>query len=109
MKTVETGNKGEVLVVNFLAERGYKIIAKNWKRKAAEIDIVALKNNTVYFVEVKTRSSNMQGDGFDYVTNNKIRHMQRGAELWVMENRWDGPYELIAASVCGGSIDLLEV
>ena len=107
--SVDTGNIGEDAVAKLLSDQGYLVIARNWKRKISEIDIVATKDNEVYFVEVKTRSTNNQGDGFDYITASKLKHMERAAELWVAENRWAGPYQMVVASVCDGEINILEV
>ena len=53
----ELGAKGESMAVIFLKKKGYQILAINWRWQKAEIDIIAQINNTLVFVEVKTRSS----------------------------------------------------
>ncbi len=111
MKTSSIGNEAEAKVAKYLKKSGFKIIDKNWKTPYAEIDIVALKNSRMYFVEVKYRSTESAGDGFDYITPNKLKHMNRAAESWVTENNWAGECILMAASVLGqdGTIDLREI
>lgn len=110
MQTTDIGNKGEQLATEELIRLGYEIIERNWKTKWAEIDIVARKNNVIYFVEVKYRTSARQGDGLDYITDQKLHHMTRAAELWVSMNNWNGQFELIAISVLGnGKIDIIEI
>lgn len=110
MNTTNTGNRAENLVAEELVRQGYEIIAQNWKTRAAEIDIVAQKSGCIYFVEVKFRRSDSAGDGFDYITPMKLRHMQRAAELWVQQNDWLYEYELLAAAVSGdGSIDIRQI
>ncbi len=49
------GKWGEDVAVNYLLERGFEILARNWRHEHKEIDIIAQKDSTLYFVEVKTR------------------------------------------------------
>lgn len=97
--TTQAGNQAEQAVAEELSRQGYEIIELNWKTPYAEIDIVASKQKTIYFVEVKYRGSKSAGDGFDYITLKKLQHMQRAAEAWVLTNSWNGPYELLGAAV----------
>ena len=111
MQTTAIGNRGEQTATEQLVRDGYRILSRNWKTKFCEIDIIAIKDNVVYFVEVKFRRTNRQGDGFDYITPQKLRHMYRAAELWVVMHGWHGEYALLAASVSGAndSIEILEI
>ncbi len=70
-------------------------------RPHCEIDIVAAKGDTVYFVEVKYRASDHFGGGLDYVAGQKLHHMQRAAETWIASHGWDGEYQLSAVEVGG--------
>lgn len=54
----ETGDVGEQYAVDYLKKRKYKIIARNFRTRFGEIDIIAEKRNCIAFVEVKTRHSN---------------------------------------------------
>ena len=103
MNTTESGQEAEAAVAEQLATEGYKIIELNWKTPYAEIDVVAQKDKVMYFVEVKYRRSLAAGDGFDYITRDKLRHMTRAAESWVNQNNWNGEYELLAAAVIGSA------
>ena len=49
-----TGNEGENRAVQYLLENGYKILFRNWRLNIGEIDIIALKEEALVFVEVKT-------------------------------------------------------
>lgn len=51
------GILGEEVAVNYLIKKGYKIISRNYKKKFAEIDIIALIDKTIVAVEVKTRKN----------------------------------------------------
>ena len=54
MGTKETGQKGEERAAQYLIEKGYEILERNWRTKTGEIDIIAKKAETLVFVEVKT-------------------------------------------------------
>ena len=52
--TKERGNQGEDRACEYLIKNGYKIIERNWRTKGGEIDIIAMKDEVLVFVEVKT-------------------------------------------------------
>ena len=54
MNTKITGNDGENRAVAYLEAKGFEIIERNWRTNRGEIDIIAFKNDTLVFVEVKT-------------------------------------------------------
>ncbi len=53
MKTSETGREGEDKAALYLSQHGYTIIERNFRTRLGEIDIIALQNDTLVFVEVK--------------------------------------------------------
>lgn len=53
MNTKITGNEGEVRAAKYLESNGFEIIDRNWRTKGGEIDIIAVKNDILAFVEVK--------------------------------------------------------
>lgn len=87
---IKTGNKGEELAANFLAERGYEIVARNYRYKHAEIDIIARLKNFLVFVEVKTRSSSAFGEPENFVNNRKAGKIMEGAEQFMIDNQYHG-------------------
>ena len=54
MNTKQIGDNGENRAVEYLISNGFAIIERNWRTKGGEIDIIADKNDTIVFVEVKT-------------------------------------------------------
>src|SRR5690242_10711551 len=74
-----TARLGEDLATKFLENKGYKILERNFRKGYGEIDIVALDNDTLVFIEVKTRSSNKFGTPFEQITPFKIRALERTA------------------------------
>lgn len=95
------GRKGEAAARVYLEMRGYRILETNFRRPRCEIDIVASKDDTVYFVEVKYRRNDDQGGGFEAVTATKVRRMAYAAETWVEEYKWRGPYQLAVVELEG--------
>ena len=54
MTTKDTGKYGEDKAVRYLVRNSYSVIARNWRTRTGEIDIIAFKNDTIVFIEVKT-------------------------------------------------------
>jgi len=80
------GNWGETLAIEYLKERGYFIIARNYRSPFGEIDVVAEKNGFTSFIEVKTRTSGSLGPPEIAVTPRKQEHMFAAAEYYAAEH-----------------------
>lgn len=107
MSSTYTGRKAEAAAAVYLEMRGYKIIEQNFRRPRCEIDIVASKDDTIYFVEVKYRRNDDQGGGFEAITATKLGQMKFAAEIWVQETKWQGPYQLAAIELSGPDFAVL--
>ncbi len=103
------GHDAEKLAAEYLESQGFKIHELNWKTRYCEIDIVAEKAKRMYFVEVKSRKTLLQGSGLDYVTRKKLEQMGFAAEMWVSNHVWTGDYQLAAMSIDAGEISLIEI
>lgn len=79
------GKLGEDAAVNLLKEEGYKIIARNYKSKLGEIDIVAQDRDTFCFIEVKTRQNDSFGAPLESVALRKQRQISKAALLFLKE------------------------
>jgi uncharacterized protein (TIGR00252 family) len=99
MSTTSTGRDAESLVAEYLQAQGYEVRAQNWRTRWCEIDIVATKKDTVYFVEVKYRKSANYGDPFEYINAKKLRQMEFAAKYWLGTNGWKGESTMLAASL----------
>lgn len=73
------GRAGEDRAAQFLAKKGYKILERNYSTRSGEIDLVALHNGEVVFVEVKTRMSDAYGAPELAVNLQKQRRMIKAA------------------------------
>jgi len=83
------GKWGEDTAVEYLAERGYEIVARNARTPYGEIDIVARQGDVTIFVEVKTRTSNKMGLPEESITARKREHMLAAADHYAAEHEID--------------------
>lgn len=81
----ELGKKGENLAIDFLIQNDYKILEKNYRYLKAEVDIIALKNDVLIAVEVKTRASNYFGNPEEFVNPKKIKLLLSAIDNYVIE------------------------
>jgi len=79
------GPHGEKIATRFLRHLGYRIIKRNYRCIAGEIDIVAADRDTLVFVEVKTRSSADATDPETAVNRAKQAQLTRAAKFFVAE------------------------
>jgi putative endonuclease len=77
------GARGETVAAEFLTARGYRIVSRNFRCPQGEIDIVAVDHDTLVFVEVKTRRSDVAADPEVNVHRQKRRRMVRAASAYV--------------------------
>ena len=78
--------RGEDLATQFLKNKGYKIIERNFRKGYGEIDIIAIQGRTLVFVEVKTRTSNQYGSPLEAISYFKLRSLIKTAEFYKMLN-----------------------
>lgn len=84
----ELGQLGEKLAKKFLEEREYQIICQNFRSRQGEIDIIAKdKDNTIVFVEVKTRTTVEFGNPAEAVNETKVEHILKTAKYYLYSNR----------------------
>ena len=81
------GRAGECRAVWFYRLRGYRIVARNVRLPAGEIDLVARRGRTLVIVEVKTRQSLAAGEGHDAVHREKRLRLIRLADQYVASTR----------------------
>jgi len=76
------GNKAEDFAVSFITSKGYKVLVRNFHSRFGEIDIIAVDNDTLVFVEVKARWSNKFGTPEEAVTQGKLWKIQKTGEYY---------------------------
>lgn len=75
---------GEQLSANYLREKGYLILDRNYRSRLGELDIVAKKDNLIIFVEVKTRTSDMFGCPSEAVNYKKQQTIYKLSQQYIM-------------------------
>lgn len=73
------GSRGEDIAMQWLRDKGYYIVERNWRTGHYEIDIIAEHLDTIHFVEVKTRRKGGWQSAYDSIDEQKIRTLRRGA------------------------------
>ena len=97
------GTTGEVIAADYLQKEGFRILAKNFRYKKAEIDLIAQKDKLLIFVEIKTRSSDKFGFPEEFVSNRKIELFLMAAEEFILQKDWmhDIRFDIISISASG--------
>lgn len=78
---------GEDIATNYLKKKGYKIIERNFRKGYGEIDIIAVKDKILVFVEVKTRTSDKFGTPAEAITYGKLKSIIKTAEFYKLSNQ----------------------
>jgi putative endonuclease len=95
------GKEGEEAACRYLLSHDYTIRHRNWRSGHKELDIVALKEDTLVIVEVKTRSTTYFGDPEEAVDWAKIRHIVQSADAYVRQFAIDLPVRFDVMEVTG--------
>ena len=85
----ELGKLGEQKAAEYLISKGYQILEQNWSYNHKEIDLIALKNDTLIITEIKTRSNENWEHPQEAITNKKIRFLVDATEAYIMTNDID--------------------
>ena len=73
--TKQLGDRGEQVVVDYLEAYGHEVVARNYKTKLFEVDIISRKAQVLYFTEVKYRSDHDFGEALDFIDKKKQQKM----------------------------------
>ncbi len=83
-RTHNLGKQGEELVAELLQKRGWQIMARNWRRPGAELDLIARRGEQILFVEVKTRRSlKARNDMAQILPWRKLQILRRSTNIFL--------------------------
>lgn len=80
------GKLGEKITEEYLLNKGYTVLARNWRCEYGEVDLVMLKDKALVFVEVKTRKGTSMGWPEESVTIMKQEHLIQTSEAFIDEH-----------------------
>lgn len=81
----QTGRQGEEIAAKYLTDKGYKILQRNWYCSTGELDIVAENDDTLIFVEVRTRRGDRFGTAEESITPVKQARLVELAQTYLQE------------------------
>jgi putative endonuclease len=86
------GAGGEKSAAQFLVDQGYEILEYNYRVSGSEVDLIAFKDHTLCFVEVKTRGTDDYGLPEEFVDRRKIRKIMRAAKIFSADQKFQDCY-----------------
>ncbi|MDR2336793.1 MAG: ribonuclease HII [Candidatus Nomurabacteria bacterium] len=105
--TTKIGNQAENMVAKMLEDLGHEILARNFKTKLVEIDIISKHGEKYFFTEVKYRKTTERGDGLSAITNDKLHKMQIGVTVFAKLHKIPNFNPILAvASVTGDNYQI---
>jgi putative endonuclease len=98
---MQTGADGEKVAAEYLIEKGYEIMERNYRYGRAEVDLIVKKGKWLVFVEVKTRSNHNFGFPEEFVDREKEENIFMAAEEYMYRVDWQGNVRYDIVSVLG--------
>ena len=99
-ETSRAGNRGEAAVARYLRQRGYTLLASQWRCRFGELDLVARdRQGTLCFVEVKLRGSGAIALPREFVDSRKQQRLRSAAEMYLSQQELDAPARFDVAEV----------
>jgi len=84
--TKDLGIRGEAMALKKIMSLGYKILVQNFRCKLGEIDLIAIDQDTLVFIEVRSKSNGKYGLPQETVNTKKQRKLRQVAEFYLMKN-----------------------
>ncbi|HMO60691.1 MAG TPA: YraN family protein [Ferruginibacter sp.] len=100
-KHIHTGKLGEQLAAAYFLQQGFQILEQNWRHGHWEVDIIACKNDILYFIEVKARRSQKYGLPEESVSRKKMENLALAAEQYLYQHpQWKRiQFDILAISL----------
>lgn len=94
----DIGKAGEHLARTFLESKGYHILESNWRYRRAELDLIAKDAETLVFIEVKTRSTDLFGQPTESISDRKKRLLADAASAYMehIGHEWAIRFDVIS-------------
>ena len=89
MTSKERGSLGEKLALEFLINMGFVTVAKGWRSRFGEIDLIVKNSEYIVFVEVKLRKNADFAAAREFVGKTKQDKLRATAKLWLASHKTD--------------------
>ncbi|MFW2331404.1 MAG: YraN family protein [Nitrospinota bacterium] len=109
---IAKGKYGEDLATLFLKKGGYKILGRNVIIKRHEVDIIAMDQNQLVFIEVKSRSENCMIDPLEVVNSKAQQRLKRAANLFIAKQKLSDlsvRFDIIAIYIAGNDAQVKHI
>jgi putative endonuclease len=83
----DVGSRGERATETAYVARGYRVVARNWRCRVGELDLVVSRGQLIVVCEVKTRRGSRFGGGFEAVDGRKRQKLRALAEIFLLQHR----------------------
>ena len=93
------GRRGEELAARHLVDKGYEILARNWRCETGELDLVVRDAEELAFVEVRTRRGSSLGSPEESITAAKQARLIALGEAYVQANDWYGDWRIDVVAI----------
>ena len=103
------GRRGEDLAAQYLQDRGWTMVARNYRAGPKEIDLIAARGGVVAFVEVKARATATGGTPLEPIRSLKRRAVETAARRWILENGRPGTiyrFDAVAVRIRGSRYEI---
>lgn len=107
----QLGQRGEALGKTYLEGLGFEILEENWTHGKLEVDLIAYKNSTIIFVEVKARTGTGFGQPEDFVDDRKQKLLADAADeyIYLMNHKGEVRFDIIAILFKGDDYTLKHI
>ena len=103
------GARGEAMAAQWYEANGYEIVARNWRCREGELDLIVRRGRTIVFCEVKTRSSDAYGIPAEAVTRTKQLRIRRLASAWLDQAPFrPSGIRFDVVAILGGQLEVIE-
>ncbi len=107
MNNKELGLRGEEIAAEWLLGHGFSLLERNWRYRGAEIDIIAVRDDTLRIIEVKSRSERSRDSITNSLSDVKLRQLVKGADGYVSSRGCDFTggvrFDLVTVIFSGGT------
>ena len=102
------GAAGKKLKARWYADQGYRVVARNWRCREGELDLVVRRGRQLVFVEVKARRTDRFGAPAEAVTIDKQRRIRRVARRYLADTGERGALRFDVVSILGTDLTVIE-